>query len=107
MAESQRDISPINAPLSKGVSLEEDLAANGKSPSPTPRTKSRRFSFSALKNAVTTKIIGGGAEDACDWQVDKLPANFFDLKANDSKGMEFPINQLHGQVCLVVNVASF
>lgn len=106
MADS-RDISPMNAPLSKGVSLEEDLAANSKSPSPTPRTRSRRMSWAALKNAVSTRIIGGGAEDAADWQVDRLPANFFDLKANDSKGKEFPINQLHGQVCLVVNVASY
>ena len=88
-----------------GRSLEDVLTERDSSA--TPRTRSRLFSWQGVKSAIMSRVIGGASEDAADWAVSELPANFFDLKCNDSKGSAFPLDAFHGKVCLVVNVASF
>ena len=54
-------------------------------------------------------VIGGSSSDVDAWQGDlnKLPANFFQLACETASGKATSFSEYFGDVCLVVNVASF
>ena len=81
-------------------SLSEALPERLTSPS------GRRFSWSKL---AARMVIGGSSSDVDAWQGDlnKLPANFFQLACETASGKATSFSEYFGDVCLVVNVASF
>ena len=60
-----------------------------------------------MKQRVLTAAVGGSNADSDSWNLDELPANFFDLTATDAKGAELPLSTFQDRPCLVLNVASF
>ena len=85
-------------------SLQSALDADGTTATNSPTTSGRRFSW---RSVASRALIGGSSNDAGGWNVDELPSNFFDLECDDASGNAAPLSKFYGDVCLVVNVASF
>ena len=61
-----------------------------------------------MKQKVMSAAIGGSSADAESWNLDELPANFFEIDSvEDAKGNPLPLSQYQGKAALVLNVASF
>lgn len=66
------------------------------------------MSWAGLKQKVMSAAIGGSSADAESWNLDELPANFFEIDSvEDAKGNPLPLSQYQGKAALVLNVASF
>ena len=74
----------------------------------SPTTRVKRMSWAGLKQKVMSAAIGGSSADAESWNLDELPANFFEIDSvEDAKGSPLPLSQYQGKAALVLNVASF
>ena len=74
----------------------------------SPTTRVKRMSWAGLKQKVMSAAIGGSSADAESWNLDELPANFFEIDSvEDAKGNPLPLSQYQGKAALVLNVASF
>ena len=76
-------------------------------PDSPPKSARSKFSWAGLKQRVMSAAIGGSAADVDAWNIEDLPANFFDLSAQDAKGADLPLAEFRGSATLCLNVASF
>ena len=88
------------------MSFSQKRLQDGLTESP-PKQSARKFSWAGVKQRMMSAAIGGSNADVDNWNLDELPANFFDLSAIDAKGSSLPLTTFQGHVCLVLNVASF